>query len=72
MNKTVELEWMEWGQIVDGLTCLPSYRWRPAGPVPATGYADGDILVANSVYEASSIAAFYRVIILKSREQEKV
>ncbi len=59
---------MEWGLIVDGLTCRAE-QYELTAQYHETGFADGDILEANSAYEAKSIAAHYREIIGKIREQ---
>jgi hypothetical protein len=59
-----------WGQIIDGLTCRAE-QYELTAQYHETGFADGDILEASSAYEANAIAAHYREIIGKIREQVK-
>jgi hypothetical protein len=66
--KTVKLDVMDWGQIVDGLTCRAE-QYELTAQYHETGFADGDILEANSAYEANAIAGHYREIIGKIRGQ---
>ena len=70
MEKSVaiELERIDWGQIMDGLTCRAEDYERTAQYFE-TGHADGCILETRDAAEARSIAAFYREIIRKIRKQ---
>ena len=68
MNKTVELDDVNWGQIIDGLTCRAE-QYELTAQYHEIGFADGDILEANSAYEANAIAEHYREIIRKIRDQ---
>lgn len=68
MKKTIEMDDNDWGQVVDGLICRAE-QYELTAQVHETGFADGDILEASSAYEANAIAAHYREIIRKIREQ---
>jgi hypothetical protein len=66
--KTIELERVDWGQILDGLTCRAE-QYELTAQYHEIGFADGDILEASSAHEANAIATHYREIIEKIREQ---
>jgi len=66
--KSVKLETVEWGQIIDGLTCRAE-QYELTAQYHETGYADGETLEARSANEALSIAEFYRKSIEKIRKQ---
>lgn len=66
--KEVELNEVEWGQVLDGLTCRAEQYERTA-QYHETGFADGDILEVRDAREAKNIAAHYRELIGEIREQ---
>jgi hypothetical protein len=67
-DEKVELDEIEWGQIIDGLTCRAE-QYELTAQYHETGFADGDILEARDADEARSIAGFYREIIKTIRSQ---
>lgn len=59
MKKTVELEQIDWGQIIDGLICRAE-QYELTAQYYDAGFADGDILEVSSTEEAHAIAKHYR------------
>ena len=68
--KKVELNEVDWGQILDGVTCRAE-QYELTAQYHETGLADGDILEVRDADEAKNIAAHYREIIGKITEQLK-
>jgi len=68
MKKAIELEDNDWWQVVDGLTCRAE-QYDSTAQYHETGIADGDILEVRDAREAKNIAAHYREIVDKIREQ---
>ena len=66
--KTVGLDLVDWGQVIDGLTCWAE-QYELTAQYYETGFADGDILEVRDAHEAKNIAAHYREIIGKIRGQ---
>ena len=64
----VELELVDWWQVIDGLICRAEQYELPAN-YHETGCADGDILETKDAHEARSIAMHYREIIEKIQKQ---
>ena len=66
--KKVELNEVEWGQVMDGLTCRAE-QYELTAQFHETGSADGDILEVRDAKEARNIAAHYRKIVGEIRGQ---
>lgn len=74
MSKTyrIELEALDLGQLLDGLETRAE-AWEKTADYHRTGESSPDIIVeeCNDVDEADRIAAHYRSIIFKIREQRE-
>jgi hypothetical protein len=66
--KTVTMDRLSWGQLLDGLTCRAE-QYESTVAYFKTGEADGDILAATDAEEAQAIADDYREIIRNIRTQ---
>jgi len=62
MQKTVQLDEMEWGQIVDGLTCRAEW-YENAVQYYETGFCEGDVAEVRDEEEARALAKRYRKLI---------
>ncbi|MEX2607935.1 MAG: hypothetical protein WD708_11365 [Kiritimatiellia bacterium] len=67
-KRTVELDRLSWGQLLDGLTCRAE-QYESTAEYFRTGETDGEILEATDADEAQAIANDYREIIQKIRTQ---
>jgi hypothetical protein len=68
MKKKVELDEIEWSQIVDGLTCRAEW-YENAVQYYETGYCVGEVAEVRDKDEARSFAKWYRGIIEKIGKQ---
>lgn len=68
MQRIVALDEIEWGQIIDGLTCRAE-QYELTAQYHQTGYAEDYILEVRDAAEARAIAEFYRSIISKVEVQ---
>jgi len=67
---TIELDDFDWGQVLDGLEAR-AVIWERTGEHHRTGNADVLIEECCDELEAEKIAAHYRSIIMKIREQRE-
>ena len=70
MKKKIEisLEKIDWGQIIDGLTCRAE-QYEQMADYYSGGQAKGDVLLVRDGDEARGLADWYREIISKIHAQ---
>lgn len=68
--KTVQLDELAWGQIIDGLTCRAEW-YENAVEYHETGYCDREIAEVRDADEARNLANWYHRIIQEIRAQVK-
>ncbi|MDA3833341.1 MAG: hypothetical protein PF495_08085 [Spirochaetales bacterium] len=66
--KSVELNRIDWGQLLDGLRCRAE-QYEGTAKYYQNGKAEGEILEVSDVEEAQAIANDYREIIAKIEVQ---
>jgi hypothetical protein len=62
MKKTVQLDELAWGQILDGLTCRAEW-YENAVQYYETGYCEGEVAEVRDEDEARTLAKWYRKLI---------
>jgi len=65
---TIELESIEWSQIIDGLTCRAE-QYELTAQYHECGYVDEDILEVRDADEARNLAEWYRRLVEQIRSQ---
>jgi hypothetical protein len=67
---TIQLDSLDLGQLLDGLE-LRAESWERTGEYLRSGYVEGDFIVeeCSKPEEADDIAAHYRSIVTKIRQQ---
>ena len=68
MKKTIELNDVDWGQVIDGLECR-IFDYERTAHYYETGCGDECIEEVNSAEEALNLARWYRRLVMDIRKQ---
>jgi hypothetical protein len=69
MKKSIKLDEVDWGQVMDGLECRAWEYDRAAHQYDENGCYDEGIEEVSSAEEARNLAKWYRRIIVQIRKQ---
>jgi hypothetical protein len=71
MQKTIQLDEVTWGQIIDGLTCRAEW-YENAVQYYETGYCEGEVAEVRDEEEARVLAEWYRKTIEEIQVQSRM